>query len=636
MVSKLSVSMNANKDLDINEYLRVFKEMKVDRVFLVFMDRGPFTANERRRKNLDDYKNKSKKFKENGFETALWISSLGWGGEVAEYNRDIATGSTKRISIDGESSNDCYCPENKNFTDAMCSFVKDIASSGVEMLMLDDELCLSGARCAGIGCACDYHVKLFSELAGEKILREEIGSKVFTGGKNKYRDIWFKMQGDALRDFCRSLRKAVDEVNPDMRMGFCAGYTSFDLEGVDAIELSKILAGNTKPFLRFTGAPYWYSSKRFHDQMLQTIVEVARQQYVWCKDSGVEVFAEADSYPHNRFQTPAAYVEGFDLATRVSDGMDSLKYVMGYVSQPQYEKGYADLHIKNLGLYDEISDAFDSKKATGIRIYEEMRILQNADLPEKYVGPAPITDWWMDNQTSIIPIASAIPTTYEGNGLCGMAFGEQAKYLPDSAFEKGLILDLKAAEILKSKGIDTGIISKEPLGYLPIERFNDYGTDVYASNAYKMTISDGAKVLSTFCSEKDEEPAVYLYENKLGQRFMVYGFNIEEQYVQSPILMSYCRGKQLNDAIEWLGGEKMPVVCNGHPMLYCICKEDDGEFAAGYFNFHPDEICDAEIEIAHKPSHIRFINCEGIITEKGVTIKYIKPFGFAGIVFSKN
>lgn len=635
-MGKLSVSMNVNKDLDINEYLRVFKEMKVDRIFLAFMDRGPFAANERRRKNLNDYKTKSKFFKENGFETALWISSLGWGGEVAEFNREIASKFTRRISIDGKSADDCYCPDNKYFADAMCDFVKDIAASGVEMLMLDDELCLSGARCAGIGCACDHHVDLFGKLIGEDITREEIGNKVFTGSKNKYRDIWFEMQGNSLRNFCRSLRNAVDEVNPDMRMGFCAGYTSFDLEGVDAIELSKILAGNTKPFLRFTGAPYWYGCKRFHDQMLQTIVEVARQQFVWCKDSGIEVFTEADSYPHNRFQTPAAYVEGFDLATRVADNMDSLKYVMGYVSQPQYESGYANIHIKNLGLYEQISDAFDSKKATGIRIYEEMRILQNADLPEKYTGPDPITDWWMDNQTAIIPIASAIPTTYEGNGLCGMAFGEQAKYLPESAFEKGLVLDIKAAEILKAKGVDVGLVSKEPLGYYPVEKFEEYGTDVYAANAYKMTVADGAKVLSTFCNEENENPAVYLYENADGQRFMVYGFNMEEQYVQSPVLMSYCRGRQLNDAIEWLGGKKMPVVCNGHPMLYCICKEDDDEYAAGYFNFHPDEICNAEVELSNKPSKIKFINCEGILSQNSVTIKHIKPYGFAGIVFSKK
>lgn len=84
--------------------------------------------------------------------------------------------------------------------------------------------------------------------------------------------------------------------------------------------------------------------------------------------------------------------------------------------------------------------ALAEKWVIGIRIYEEMRVLENADLPEKFEGEASVIDYWIHNQTATIPISGAIPTTYSGNGICGMAFGEQAKYLPDNAFENGLIL----------------------------------------------------------------------------------------------------------------------------------------------------------------------------------------------------
>ena len=120
------------------------------------------------------------------------------------------------------------------------------------------------------------------------------------------------MQGDTLRTFCKTLRDALDEVDPTVRMGFCAGYTSWDVEGVDAIELSYILAGNTKPFLRFTSAPYWYQGQRFGQTPLATFIEFARIQAAWIKNENIEVFTECDTYPHDRYHTPLAHIQCFD------------------------------------------------------------------------------------------------------------------------------------------------------------------------------------------------------------------------------------------------------------------------------------------------------------------------------------
>ena len=33
--------------------------------------------------------------------------------------------------------------------------------------------------------------------------------------------------------------------------------SSWDIDGTNAYELAKILAGNTKPLVRLIGAPYW-------------------------------------------------------------------------------------------------------------------------------------------------------------------------------------------------------------------------------------------------------------------------------------------------------------------------------------------------------------------------------------------
>ena len=59
--------------------------------------------------------------------------------------------------------------------------------------------------------------------------------------------------------------------------------------------------------------------------------------------------------------------------------------------------------------------------------------------------------------------SSAIPTVYEGTGLCGICFGESARSLPSEALSGGLILDAKAAVILQEKGVDVGLLSCESL-----------------------------------------------------------------------------------------------------------------------------------------------------------------------------
>lgn len=58
-------------------------------------------------------------------------------------------------------------------------------------------------------------------------------------------------------DFATDIRKYLDETAPHVRLGLCACMSTWDFDGISPYELSKVLAGGTKPFLRLIGAPYW-------------------------------------------------------------------------------------------------------------------------------------------------------------------------------------------------------------------------------------------------------------------------------------------------------------------------------------------------------------------------------------------
>jgi hypothetical protein len=116
--------------------------------------------------------------------------------------------------------------------------------------------------------------------------------------------------GDSLRDFARKMRESADKVDPSIRMGFCSGYTSWDLEGADAIELTKIFAGDNKPFLRYTGAPYWVPQVRFKGQSLQTIVERIVQE--------INRAYESENFIYNELLKEKSFAEDCDAALQAA------------------------------------------------------------------------------------------------------------------------------------------------------------------------------------------------------------------------------------------------------------------------------------------------------------------------------
>ena len=247
--------MNSNiTDANKSDYIKYLKKSDADLVFIAF-DRPALFAKDRT-ESLCKLKENLEFFEKNGFETAVWIQAFGFGDPFNEETRKTAEKYTYLKSVTG----------------------KDIVSIGAKAIMLDDDLCLSVRP--GIGCFCDAHLELFYQKLGERPAFDDLKTLLFTGGKNKYRSAWLSVMHDTLVDFCSSVRKAADEINKNVRIDICAGYTSWDIEGADSMGLSRILAGDTVPFLRFTGAPYWASRavNRFGGQRLNTIIECTRAQ----------------------------------------------------------------------------------------------------------------------------------------------------------------------------------------------------------------------------------------------------------------------------------------------------------------------------------------------------------------------
>lgn len=628
-MGRLFVPISSSIDQDFDRTINELREIGTERVFLacgrLVLERG-----EHRTKRMKELKEIVDIYSKAGFEVAIWISTFGFGDPMTGRNVDIAKDYTRITSLYGVKMDDAICPLDKSFKAAITDVVEDIARyTGVKMIMLDDEMCLSVRP--GIGCACELHMAELCRRLGEDIKREELPEKVFTGGQNKYRDAWYDVMADTMRDFCRGLREAVDKVDASIRLGFASGFTSWDLECADAVELTHILAGSTKPFVRLTGAPYWVSNQRFGRQTMQTILEFMRAQYVVCLKEGIEAFTEGDTYPRSNYHTSSSYAECYDIAARISDDMDSFKYHYVY-SNHAYEKRFLEHHRRNMKLYEQIANAFNNKHATGIKVYEELRKFKNYDLPDSFIGENKLMKRVSFFDSQKLLTSNGIPTTYYGDGIGGIVFGENAKYVDLSVCNKGLILDAQAAYIFASRGIDTGIVSYETI-LARDELFENYeNVETFGvSSVCKMELREGIKAQSYYDYNCEKIPASYLYENENGQRFLVLGFVGADQDDKSSMYWSYSRGEQIADSMKWLCGNELPARCTGHPHLYLLAKENDKSMAVGCINFHTDETFDATVRLSRDVENVRFINCQGKQADaRTVVIDYINSNSFAG------
>ena len=95
------------------------------------------------------------------------------------------------------------------------------------------------------------------ELCGEDVKREDLKQLVFGQKANRYRHAWLTAQRESLELLAADIRRAVDRVAPTVRVGLCTAHALYGVDGTDPVVLAKLLAGNTKPFLRLHGAPYW-------------------------------------------------------------------------------------------------------------------------------------------------------------------------------------------------------------------------------------------------------------------------------------------------------------------------------------------------------------------------------------------
>ncbi len=579
-------------------------------------------------------------FRAEGFETMVWLGeSIGHDGAPRVDRGKYAP----LYTFDGGATH-AFCPLGEDFRRDLANWVQDVARCGADAIILDDDYRLNYR--GGLGCCCSEHMAQIEQEVGENFAStEEFRQKAFVGGRNRYRDAWLKVQGESMVSLSRQLRAALDEIDPTVRLGFCACVDSFDGSGHTAMEIAAALAGNTRPLVRLIGAPYWAENTDIWraEKELGDVVEYERQEATWFRRymPETEIFSEGDSYPRPRFAVPAATMECFDTILRASGENDGIqKYNLDYASNADYETGYVDIHVENAVLYEEIDRLFGGKNSIGVYPYVEMS--QQWDTARDY------TRFWTEypitNAALHFAVRTSLPLTYDDETAPLLLFGENARSVPLERLKNGAIVDLEAARLLQERGVDVGVrgtsewTGARDLSFhsTTVEHFLNEDTHVGMGwNSPMVMHDDGVQVLSRVQHRGVWGTAVYCFENADGLRFLVLAH--EARTFNRSFAQNYARRRQMMEALPWLSRREVPaVVCGNHPFHYTLMKEDDRAVALGVWNLHKDRINQLRVKINVPFDTVNFVNCEGHVEgNEAVLDTKLYAYEMAGIEIVK-
>lgn len=444
------VSFANLNDKSIWFYIDKFRKSGVDMPLISICEF--FDTGETRRQMLEDLGRYIAVLRHEGFEPVIWTNSLGWGEEREGIFRERFRDCVRLKNSEGLLSG-AVCPLNESFSDAMAENVKDFIRAGAKTVLWDDDLVQSVRP--GAFCCCEKHLALLEEKTGRKYTPDEV-KMLFTGEANEGRSAYLGLAGESIYAFCRKMRRAADLVDKSVRMGLCASFTHYDIEGVEIGEVVRILAGSSRPLLRFSGAAYWpVVSARFSGETIFDVAEFVRLQAGWYGGEDMLLLDENDPYPRDPQVVAPRFCELYDKIMLTEPGVVRHKYFLCFAPGEKEKQGYLDAHIDHLGRDKIISGIFAGTEPAGVRIYEAGHKLKEASLPLVYPGHGRLMADFSQPYGGILFSRNCIPTRYRGEGA-GVVCGETARHLTAEQMKAGLVLDRSALRILSESGIDTG------------------------------------------------------------------------------------------------------------------------------------------------------------------------------------
>lgn len=469
-----------------------------------------------------------------GVELGVLVQSLlghGWNGKVA-----LSEEPWQHVELVDGSVSPRYCSMDPGFRMYVREAIASIAKEGPTLMLIDDDV---GIRLRE--CYCPLHMKAISRRLGRDVSREDL-ARMYAERLPDDPELLAAAEvlGDTIVAFAKTIREAIDSVDPSIRSGICACWAG--QWQMDAVV--RTLAGGNRPLMRVNDAIY---GNQRPAMIVEDFVLASRVREHVGPD--VEVLDETDTFPHN-YMSESATVFHSHITTAMLSGLDGCKLWTSEFRQPvhtgsqrKYERRLKDWS----GFYRTLYGLSDQMSWKGISLLKFRQRPGLGGHPERSADGL-LGSWHAcggrPEVVYSLPVCCERPGSPQIASLCADDIGAMTYEDLERVLSGRTVLDSSAARLLTERGFASLIGIKATKGGDDFCFSSEELADGSLNSAFMWNetssllepIADGVEPLAWFCKGRrfiDSSrafPSATFFRNRLGGRIVALGWDFKMPY----------------------------------------------------------------------------------------------------------
>lgn len=376
-----------------------------------------------------------------GIEIGWWVVPTISGGKYRPFQCIMDCDGNKAYAT---------CPLDpgfiKDFSDKVAACARRARPS---VIFFEDDYTLSnhGGQNAMKGCFCPLHLAEYAKRTGKAYTAAEIAGMFRNPTRENaaLRRQFAMLSRDSLAGLAKSIRAAIDSVDPSIRVCLCqSGFSDIDGDATEAV--ARAFAGNTRPMVRIFGAAY------FNENVPMAIPRELAHTFWSAQHLGrdIELIHETDPCPHNRFFNSSLFLISELSGALMAGATGSYYYCGQYADNPMEDDGYALRLMEFRSRLETVRDMRARMRPCGVRaVYNPAEVYMLRETEKSAAcGMLPVHAYFLAKM--------GFPMTTVEDSPVAMLIGNSPVTLSDDELRKllagGLFVDAEAAVILSARG----------------------------------------------------------------------------------------------------------------------------------------------------------------------------------------
>ena len=498
------------------------------------------------------------------------------------------------VDVSGNVSRGCYCASDPRVQGYIRQVYITLAQAKPDFIWFDDDLRLEPhGKLVQYPCFCEGCLAVFSAETGHEWTRATL-RQAFSSGKlvNRLnlRRQWLEHNRQYATRLLAIMRRAVDEVDPQMPLGFMSVEGSYSAYGM--AEWTEALAGAKDLPVKCRPGGGYYDDRLPAESLAKA--HWTGRQVAFLPQKVTDIQYEHENFPYQPLKKSRAIFRD-EIAMALAVGCTGSAFnIMGLTPDPLGEFWpYLDDVRLSRKFYDRAAEAFG--RSPNLGFWPGFSRDHSAALnPTQDWFATPL--WGVDfNQfTELAEIG--LPMAYSPEGaVLGVLSRTSVLDLPREMLLEllsgSVMLDGPALGVLEGMGLAeyTGFrvrstleddmfeaFTSDPLNGAYAGWMRDCHPTFFPDSAYMLEPQEGARVLAEIADFEQVRcgPCAGVFENSLGGRVAVMG------YYPWILLQSLAKSNQVKALFRWLSRDRLPAYITSYTKAGLWCRSaSDGRLA---------------------------------------------------------